>query len=231
MNRKKKDGIFEKHHIVPKSCGGSNDASNLILLTPREHFIAHLLLIHIYTGSSKYKMIYAARRLAYRKDGTIVISARQYDYIKFHLRLTPIPSEIREKISNGNKGKKLSDEHKRKLSQRVPFVLSDESKKKISNSKKGVKLTSEHRIKLSQSHKGKILSDEHKIKLSNALKGKRQTKELIEKRTAAKIGKPFPEDAKRRISEKLKGRKISEEHKQNISKSQKGLSKPRKNKI
>ena len=41
-NRKKENGIYyEKHHIVPKCMGGSDDTENLIILTAREHFIAH----------------------------------------------------------------------------------------------------------------------------------------------------------------------------------------------
>lgn len=35
---------YEKHHIIPKSCGGGNARTNLVLLTLREHFIAHRLL-------------------------------------------------------------------------------------------------------------------------------------------------------------------------------------------
>jgi len=44
LNRKSKnDGMLERHHILPKSLGGTNDKSNLVYLIPREHFIAHLL--------------------------------------------------------------------------------------------------------------------------------------------------------------------------------------------
>lgn len=32
---------FELHHILPKSLGGTNAADNLVLLTPKEHFICH----------------------------------------------------------------------------------------------------------------------------------------------------------------------------------------------
>lgn len=39
-----KDVYFEKHHIVPRCFGGSNNPDNLINLTAREHYIAHLLL-------------------------------------------------------------------------------------------------------------------------------------------------------------------------------------------
>lgn len=43
----KKDGYCEQHHIKPKSLGGSNEKSNLVNLTAREHFIAHCLLVKI----------------------------------------------------------------------------------------------------------------------------------------------------------------------------------------
>lgn len=39
-----KGSYFENHHITPKSEGGSNDPSNLVKLTAREHFLAHWLL-------------------------------------------------------------------------------------------------------------------------------------------------------------------------------------------
>lgn len=42
---------YEKHHILPKSLGGTNDKTNLCLLTLKEHFFAHLLLVKIYPKS------------------------------------------------------------------------------------------------------------------------------------------------------------------------------------
>jgi len=38
------DGYKEKHHIVPRCMGGTDDKSNIVELTAREHFVAHLLL-------------------------------------------------------------------------------------------------------------------------------------------------------------------------------------------
>lgn len=46
----------EKHHIVPRSMGGSDCISNMAILTAREHFIAHWLLKKIYNNK---QMIYA----------------------------------------------------------------------------------------------------------------------------------------------------------------------------
>ena len=54
LNRKKRKRdhrnyvYYESHHIIPKSMGGSNDPDNLVLLTAREHFIAHWLLWKIH---------------------------------------------------------------------------------------------------------------------------------------------------------------------------------------
>lgn len=43
-------GYFERHHIIPRSLGGSDDAENLIDLIPEDHFFAHLLLARIHGG-------------------------------------------------------------------------------------------------------------------------------------------------------------------------------------
>ncbi len=53
-NRKKNFGVYyENHHITPKCMGGSDEQANLILLTAREHFLAHWLLYRIYPNDSK----------------------------------------------------------------------------------------------------------------------------------------------------------------------------------
>ena len=56
--RKKFSGSH-RHHIVPKSLGGSNEFSNLCYLTPREHYICHLLLTKMTSGKDRSKMVYA----------------------------------------------------------------------------------------------------------------------------------------------------------------------------
>jgi len=58
-------GYFEKHHILPKSLGGSNDKENLVKLTAREHFICHWLLVKMYDKGTteRYKMLCALWRM------------------------------------------------------------------------------------------------------------------------------------------------------------------------
>ena len=61
-NRKKCIGVYyENHHIVPKSCNGSDNENNLVLLTALEHFDAHFYLCHIYKNDKEtyYKMLCA----------------------------------------------------------------------------------------------------------------------------------------------------------------------------
>lgn len=52
-------GYIEKHHIIPKSLGGSNVKSNIVSLTAREHFICHMLLPKMVDGIQRQKMIHA----------------------------------------------------------------------------------------------------------------------------------------------------------------------------
>lgn len=55
QEKRKKDGgtYYESHHILPKCLGGSNKKENLVLLTGREHFLCHWMLVRIYPENSK----------------------------------------------------------------------------------------------------------------------------------------------------------------------------------
>jgi len=48
----------ENHHIVPRCLGGKDNISNLVRLTPEEHYVAHQLLVKIYPDN--HLLIYAA---------------------------------------------------------------------------------------------------------------------------------------------------------------------------
>ena len=51
--------VAEKHHIIPKSLGGSNRKENIVCLTPKEHFVCHWLLTKMTFGENRKKMCYA----------------------------------------------------------------------------------------------------------------------------------------------------------------------------
>lgn len=41
--QKKEDIVYEKHHILPRFARGTDGPENLVLLTPRQHILVHLL--------------------------------------------------------------------------------------------------------------------------------------------------------------------------------------------
>ena len=82
-NRKPlKTEFYEIHHIVPRSLGGTDDPSNLVKLTPREHFHAHLLLAKISVGAGQIKMIHALQMMSGINKNKNVINSRQYNTAK-----------------------------------------------------------------------------------------------------------------------------------------------------
>jgi hypothetical protein len=85
-----RDCFVEKHHIIPKCLGGTNDKTNLIKLTPREHYICHRLLLEMVDDPNhKRKMAYSLVRMATlnTKDKTQKrINSKQYETIKLLCR-------------------------------------------------------------------------------------------------------------------------------------------------
>lgn len=53
------DEYYEKHHILPKSLGGTNDPENLVVLTYTEHVLAHMLLHTIHPNDFKMAMAFS----------------------------------------------------------------------------------------------------------------------------------------------------------------------------
>lgn len=58
-NRKVDSTTYECHHILPRSLGGDDNPENLVLLTFREHYLAHTLLPKFTIGKDKMKMCFA----------------------------------------------------------------------------------------------------------------------------------------------------------------------------
>lgn len=169
INRvKSKEIYYESHHIIPKCFGGDNSETNLVLLTPKEHFFAHLLLAQFHIGEQKKKMVFALWMLCNKSSAKC--SSRQYQQAK-------------ESFIKANKNKVVSIETKEKISKALtgikrPFKkkkpLSIETKKKISESNLGRIVSEEGRRNISEAHKGQVpwnrgvvLSDERKEKLNS----------------------------------------------------------------
>lgn len=82
-NRKKRCGIYyESHHIIPKCMGGNNDKSTLVLLTAKEHYMAHRLLCLIYPNNNKLKFAIWAMSNGLGNSKRYMPSGRTYAQIK-----------------------------------------------------------------------------------------------------------------------------------------------------
>lgn len=74
---------FERHHIVPRSLGGSNKKENIVKLTLREHYIAHLLLCRIHRGTRNYfSMLKAFNMMKAGRDGSHIKNSRMFEYFR-----------------------------------------------------------------------------------------------------------------------------------------------------
>jgi len=61
---------YELHHIIPISCGGSNDPHNIIALPIIEHIRLHLILPYFLKEDHKNKMIWAAMQMINTREQT-----------------------------------------------------------------------------------------------------------------------------------------------------------------
>ena len=172
-----KTGYTERHHIVPRSLGGTDDLSNLVRLTAREHFICHLLLTKFTIGYDKKLMNFALGKFIQ----TSPLQQRKFNSWEYN--------KIRESISEARTGKKHSEETKKKMSElakgRIPWnkgistgPCSDTRKKLLSDLLKGKPKSEEHAKNISKGKlghtsgmTGKAHSVETKIKMRETHKG------------------------------------------------------------
>jgi len=71
---------LETHHILPRSLGGLDTADNRVVLTAREHFIAHMLLVRITTGQDRTKMANALNIMS--TSGRYHLTAKTYESVR-----------------------------------------------------------------------------------------------------------------------------------------------------
>ena len=111
-------GLSEKHHIVPKSMGGTDDKSNLIALTPRQHYIAHWMLWKAYSGKMAQAFHFMNIHPKYKK-----LNGRLYEKLR---------TEAIEYVRKTNKGRKISKEERLLMSARAKqYYEKNPEKKKL----------------------------------------------------------------------------------------------------
>ena len=188
-NRSRKDSRqYEQHHIIPKSCGGSNDISNLVLLTPKEHYICHRLLPKMVKSKLHYeKMIYALWALINGNGRSERYSPSGKIYQKIKEEHSIIRSDRMKGSGNHFFGKTHSEEFKTWFSENNP-AKREEVKAKMRGPRPDYKphnhysgWSNEVKQKLRESNLGKTHSEETKLRMSETRKNKIWIKKAGEK--------------------------------------------------
>lgn len=101
--------LFERHHILPKSFGGTDDSNNIIALTPREHFVCHKLLVKMTSGRFRSKMVFALHKMAYGNNSAkYCVSSRDYEMIR-KLNVAAMSQLQKKRFSNSKTRKKQAE--------------------------------------------------------------------------------------------------------------------------
>ena len=169
---KKEGQYFERHHITPLSMGGDKSyaagSDNIVLLTAREHYIAHRLLWLIYRtremGFAFHKMVFSSSPVQERR-----FDSRAYEAAKLAMSQCQMgennpmwgKTAWKEGMIHPSKGKKFP---------RRPHLTGDnnpssskEARNKISKALKG-KQRDKIKGSKNSNHKGnKILTENGKI--------------------------------------------------------------------
>ena len=120
LEKEKRDGSMEIHHIVPKCLGGTNDKFNLVLLTNREHVIAHMLLQRMYPDNlslANAVNICFGQHTDKISSKTVAMFRENYNKLLSISRLgIEFSEETKQKIRESRLGTKMSEEAKQKIS-------------------------------------------------------------------------------------------------------------------
>lgn len=80
-------GYVENHHILPKSLGGSDDINNLVRLTAREHYVAHLFLHKIHkTKETAFALWMMQCKSTNQDDRPHIKNSRMYEWARLEFK-------------------------------------------------------------------------------------------------------------------------------------------------
>lgn len=181
----------ERHHIIPKCLGGSNEEGNLVDLYAREHYEAHKLLAE--ENPRECSLQYAWWMMSHSFNSyreKYIVTEEEYE-------------RARENFSNAMSNK----------------IVSDETRRKISIAGKGKKVSEDTRKKMSYAQKGvSKWSIEDREKLSKSQRKRFSSKDEIEKISKAHIGKHHSEVTRKKISDCQKERLLAEDFIEELAK-------------
>lgn len=225
---------YERHHFVPKCFGGDNSKENLVLLTAKEHFIAHKLLVEIYPENQQ--LIYALWMMSFckTKERDYRVSSREYERNKILFSLShsgenhPLFGRTGE-LAPMYKHTHTAEAIAKMILSRTGNVRSEESKKKQAATLKG-KYVGELNANFGKVGELNHFFGKHHSEATLKILRRPKTQEHKDKISKTTTGRPSPkpEGFGAKISKALKGIPKSEEHNKHNSEAHKG--KPAHNK-
>lgn len=149
---------FELHHIIPKSIGGNNNKNNLVLLTAKEHFICHHLLIKIHPSSKPLHDAFwlMCNNFSSKNQTRYKPNSITYESAKLKKSKNARQKWLKDNPNNHRDSSGINNPmfgiHR--YGKDNPFYGKKHTKKSknlISQTKKGIKLKPEHKEKLKKS--------------------------------------------------------------------------------
>lgn len=109
VKSKEEPGKIETHHILPRSCGGTDAPENLVNLYAKEHFMAHYYLWKMHENDEfKYEMLNAFWMMCVMSSASNERSYQEYvkmseEYQEARIKLVKQLSETMPSKVSGNK--------------------------------------------------------------------------------------------------------------------------------
>jgi hypothetical protein len=194
----------EDHHIIPSSLGGGDESSNIVTLSAREHYVAHLLLekIHRKEKSAWLKMAKALWCMVgfSNKEQRYKVTSKQFEIIrKISAKASSTWMLGAKLITNGTDYTYIKD------GESIPIGFWQQGKPKSEETKERMSKTRKNMYRITDGivtlwiNRGESIPD------------------------GWRAGHCFiTEETKAKIAQKGKGRKFSETTKNNMSKGRKG---------
>lgn len=148
---------FDRHHIVPRCLGGKDEPNNVVQMTVKEHYVAHLLLAKIHGGVLWYPVHLMARRAGK--------GSRHYTSMRKQLKPKRASKalaqwqdpEMAEKMREGMKGKQRTSEYKSRVSKAMKEKWADPA----------------YRAMATEARRGRVMSEQTKAKMRDAQRRRR----------------------------------------------------------
>lgn len=229
------------HHIIPKSWNSSFAPikENMILMTPKEHFIVHHLMYKSFPEDQSMTLAFFKITNTFKTahNCSLIINAKLYDKVfkENYVILSNVMSSLRTLTNTETDIEiRINDFYlhlyfmygyeqgrsRKYILKSKTLITSDETKKKISDTLKGHIQTEQQKTKRNNTmeflRKNNLISKPSKKPTFIMTEEHKQKMTIARLNSQKWINSLSSESKKQKMSQKLKNRIFSEQHKENI---------------